>query len=784
MPTIDQVYAEKYKRGLFSDQAKAAYEVAVQRGIYQAPKEMIDAPLLGPSPEQIKTDEMAAQSAAVRKQVMDEMLGFAEGVESPKATGLAQSAEQARVESGLAPLPVGPNSQQALLEKGMLPTQTANMTPERAFMVGTGKGMADIGRGVGDIIGMGTDGASPQEQQAMGRLKEEMPIATGVGEITGQVAPFIPAALAAEMAAGYMGVTGAKGLLTRAALNAPIGALEGAALAEDKTKGAVVGAGIEIGAEVLFPVIGRIASKVFRRVMGKPPVGAMLDIAGNPTPELNQALEKVGINFEDLAVDAQELITKQATGSDTGQVARKALFEEENVPITRGTMTQDPAILAKEGELISDVESSAASQYRNIKLEQSEAIKKSLLDNFPTEYTNTETGQLLQGALEGKYNLMSTESRRLYKEAAEQAENVGGIPIITQNISDAVPDAKLRRRIDTIKGSQVEGLESLLVEFGISDDPKLIKKFINSGGEIDPLNISNFEDFRQALGALESADQSRSTSVLIKPIRDALDSELDNLGVALEEAGVAPNVIEPFKEARASYRQKKVEYSDKSLAKALIAKGKDSVDQMVEASKIYSDKIASKAVPVERVRKLMKTLKGAGAEGELSLEALRTTTMLDLVNAGFGTKSKIIGAEQVFNPIAFRNRIESIGKEKVNAIFAGHGKVLKNLNNIEQIAKELTVSSDLMPKGSAASPMFIKLMNRLGAVSLGAKVPIIGPMLIDSAAKSSQAVKSGQNLKTITDLAPDVERMNTYLERTFPGIASAMGISLLTEGDQ
>jgi len=729
MPTLEEAYAEKYKRGTFSKEAKAAYEEAVQRGIYRAPKEMIDAPLLAPSETEARSGELAIQAADVRRQVMQETM--------------------------------------------------EDIGPIQAFTIGMGKGFMDVGRGTAELFGADV-GATPEEQAAMARLERAHPFATPAGEIVGESAPFVVPGVGAEMAISKAGLTGAAKLGARALAGGTIGGVEGATLAEDTGKGAVVGAGFGAGAEILFPIIGRLGNKIVQRVTGKIPVGAMLDAAGNPTQELQGALDKAGMTFADLTEDAQGVISQQMPGADPEQVARKALFEEAEVPISRGTLTQQESVLAKEAELMSDIESKAAQPYRDLKLEQSEAIKKKLNESFETEFTNTETGQLMKDALEGRYNLMSTETRELYEEAAKNVKELGSVPIFTKRIENALPDVDELEDLAITAGTSVSDLQTLLAKYGVIEPTEEIAGRIKN---YTPLDTTNFERFRKSLNNISSSDNTGAVRGIVHDLKSSLDTELDTVGRALEDAGVADDIVDPFRKARAAHAKKKGEYSDKALAKQLIATGRDGVDQMIESSKVYSDKIASKAVPVERVRKLMKTLKAAGEEGEMSLEAMRTTTMLDLVNAGFGTKSKKIGGEQVFNPIAFRNRIESLGKDKIKAIFAGQKDVLKNLDNIEKIAEELTVSAELMPKGSAASPMFIRMMHRLGGATMATKVPLIGPIVMDAAEKSSQALKSGRNVKEVLNTDPDVARISGYLEETFPGIASAMGIATITDNN-
>jgi hypothetical protein len=142
-----------------------------------------------------------------------------------------------------------------------------------AFMIGTGKGFTDIGRAVGLA-----DPETDSDRQAMEALRAERPYTTGAGEITGQAAPFIPAGL---------GIGAIPSMAGRALAGAGLGAAEGGAISAgtggDVLEGAGVGAAIGGGAEVLFPVLGRLGRALYRRVKGAEPTSSMFDSAGRPT---------------------------------------------------------------------------------------------------------------------------------------------------------------------------------------------------------------------------------------------------------------------------------------------------------------------------------------------------------------------------------------------------------------------------------------------------------------------------------------------------------------------
>ena len=78
--------------------------------------------------------------------------------------------------------------------------------------------------------------------------------------------------------------------LATGAVTAAEGGVISAGRGEDVLTGAGLGGAIGLGAEILFPVLGKLGGKIVRRVTGKAPGGAMLDASGRPTQKLQQAL--------------------------------------------------------------------------------------------------------------------------------------------------------------------------------------------------------------------------------------------------------------------------------------------------------------------------------------------------------------------------------------------------------------------------------------------------------------------------------------------------------------
>lgn len=636
--------------------------------------------------------------------------------------------------------------------------------PLESFLIGAGKGFYNVGRGLGIA-----DSATETEEAAMAALKEEHPYATGGGEIVGEAAPFLPLAVAGG---------GIPSLMARAPVMGALGATEAAIVArgtgQDVLPAAGIGAAFGVSAEVLFPVIGRMGRKVVQKALGRVPRGAMLDMAGRPTKELQEALEAAGMSFDDLTQDAVEVISKQKPGAAPEQVARKALFAEEGIPAARGEITQEFAQRKGEQELLEAAGETAAEPFRQFKLQQSEALKGRMRGIFGDDITKEETGQFIQDALTGQKKLLRSQKNDLYRQVAEATKEGGDINIFTDKMAEAIPDQMTMERLGILDEAGVDKLNKWLTRFGVKEPtPDMIEK----GFVPESLTVENFELFRQGLNDIsKSSDAIRNAT---GPITRALDTEADELVETLAEQGFGESVLAPLKEARKTVRQLKTEFSPQSIVGRIIDVKKDGVTQITEASKVY-DRIISKAAPVEDVRKLVRSLSKA-EKGDQAIASMQASTILDLIDAGFGTESRKISGIKTFNPTAFKRRLKNIGEDKIRAIFANNKAALKKIKNIDKISSELIPPAGAVPKGSAS--VILDLANRLGIASISTKIPG-GAFLVGAVQQAARPVKTGAAVRQALKATPEIQAFRSLADETFPGIATAFGVPTIIDEEQ
>ena len=632
-----------------------------------------------------------------------------------------------------------------------------------------GKGITDVGRGVGLMRDL--DAAT---EEGMAALETEHPVATTIGEAAGQSAPFmIPGTGIARIAS----------LPARALATGAVSAVEGGILADDWKTGAGVGGTLGFGLEMVMPVVGRMGRKLYQRITGKSLKGAVVDVAGNPTPEMVVALEKAGMTVDDLKDDALEFLQSQANGADMDQVARGAKFTQEGIPLTKGDITQDFQQQALENRLETSATSSAAETLREFRLTQSEAIKESLDNMFPNPVHREITGEKVKSVLEGRHKMLRTQKNDLYNEFADNAatEGLDAFPMLVNPVTDLLPDARKMRNLNRVSGGKIDEGMAILAEYGLVEPTDAM-------GKLDPqmLTIDTYDDLQQSLKLLMRGDQSGGAAVAFAPIIDAIEKEADNMvDVLSKNANIPADVLAPLKAARETVKTMKTEFAPQSTANKMISAKKNGGDaQMVEASRVY-DTLFSGGTRVEDTRRLVKTLmKQEG--GDDALGALQSNVVMDLINSGFTTESRKIKGKRVFNPIAFRKRFEKMNSEgKLTAIFANNKDALKKLETFDSIAGDLIPPDKTVPKGSAVGV----LMDMFGTLGLGG-IPFVrvatgGAKAVADPIKESRIVKKALMPtpdKMEGNLINSGYQLTDYMEKRFPSLASALGIATATAG--
>jgi hypothetical protein len=647
------------------------------------------------------------------------------------------------------------------------------------FLIATGKGFTDVGRGVQNMLGANKQ-PDPLEVESFEALRKSAPLTVGAGEIVGQAAPFAPAAL------GAGALTAGSGLLPAVIGQAVVGGLEGATIAKgtggDVATSAGAGAAIAGGIEAVSPVLGRIGRQVYQRVTGQAPKGVLVDPSGNPTAEMQQALQQAGMSWQDLTDQARRAVMAQPQGSNPEQVARIAGFEQMNAPYSRGNVTQADVDVGTEQRLLGSIVDPKAEQYRNLIMNQSQAFEReaqAIADNFNPSGQVSEVGQAVKDALTGRKTQLKSERKQLYGQLAEAARNAEGMPIFTDDLLSRVdPDVNFGD-IQALAPGAYDALNRVLVEFGVNRGNEALEAAARSGikpESIKPLSLSNFESFRKRINNIVAADRTGAIANIAGPIKQALDEEIDLMARTLEMSPVE-EVARAAKEARISHAALKTEFDDKAITAKLTDRASwGSNEPKVYASQVYQQ-VMAKATPIEQMNKLITSLSSSGSTGKLALNELRGQAVMDLLDSAMKAKSNKINGQLIFNGNGFAQAFKK-NEEKIRALFAGDDAAMKRLENLVARSKDITPSARMTPKGSADVNNDIA-RKAFGMIGLDGGMTSVAAFMAQKALPDRTMAK--QSAAAATPQAQRKLYFNQIVLDNYPRLAAGLGIAATQE---
>lgn len=660
-------------------------------------------------------------------------------------------------------------SRQATDEHVKLLDQINNdMTGFQKFLVGAGRGLTTVARGLGLA-----EPEDPITKQAFERLSNDS-MAASAGELVGESAPFLAAAPVAgaglTTAAGASVIPAATTLAGKVLGSTILGATQGGILAHGKGADPVetmaaagVGGVVSGSIEALIPVLGKLGRAVFAK-LGREPKGPLLTPQGAPTPELQKALQETGTSFDDLTKNAFALVNKQ--GVDPNQAARAARFADQGIPATQGDITQNFAQQATEQRLLNQAGNEASEPLRQMKLAQSEAFKSKVNELVDSLGVPDDVGASVKAALEGRKQLLQNQKNALYKQVAETAPEVANIPLFTDKLMESLPGKQELRRLSRLAGSQIGAVDDLLVEFGINKSDDAVAAFTKSGGEITPLSIGNFEDFRSALNQIERADSTGAAKVVTGPLKAALDDEANMVTQSIGGKATG-NVLETLKQARQTVRTMKTEFSPQSITGRLINTKPDGVSPVIEASNVTRELLRPGA-GIEVLQRTLESLRASGNPGQKAIKDLQAATVLHALEASLKAPSRKVSGIETVGGDQFAKALNNLGEDKLKEIFKGNEKMLARLMNLKQTALDISPAAGAVPRGSA--PVILDILNRAGSLpGLAAFRDAVNAVV--RAGADERAVRRAMNAK------PAYKQVLTSFEKDFPALASALGVS-------
>ncbi len=603
---------------------------------------------------------------------------------------------------------IAPPTQDELKEKA-LSEMAAQQSPLEAGLIAAGRGLTTIGRGLGLV-----EPESDIEKEAFKALEKESPIATTIGEISGEAAPFL-------LPGGAIGRIGSLG--KRALATGFLGASEaglitsGKGRSEDEILQSIgVGGAVASGLELALPVIGRIGGKVIRNATGKAPSSPVLDRAGNPTPEFMDALEKTGLSFDDIVVESGRLL-ETGNVEDAAQLSRKAFLESQGIVPTRAQVTGDAAEFQAQQEL-----AKTSGRVRRA-LEGQESILANRFEHAVTATggsANRSNSPVIDFVADRSIDLdqQISNAYRLAREAAP-TDKIVKPSRLTDSIRDIAGS-------DKATGGLASAARDILRSKGVLEQGKGLKTI----GKVD---AKTAEEIRADLNGLFDSLTPFGRKKLAE-LKNSLDFDV--------EKAIGSDIFAPARQAKAKF--------EKDLSRAKINKFdkrkknlvRDILENKINPDRFLNDAVLSKSVRSTDLEQLKRYLQLDGSEaGMAAWNDLRADAMEHIRN----TAVKEVAGEPALSRAGMEKALDSLGRDKLRVLFSGDER--KFLNDMLKTSKlREPVRGTALGKGPSAQAIgeLTRAVNKLPLVNFifGDAVEFIGTTAKGRRAVSQPALRA------------------------------------------
>lgn len=370
------------------------------------------------------------------------------------------------------------------------------------FMIGAGKQVASLGRGLGLM-----DQATPDERQAFEALSQSSQGAVGLGEFAGAAAPFaIPGSAVARIPSAG----------ARLGVGSALGATEGALMARGEGQDPLKGA-----------AIGGIAGGLFSML----PSGAVNMMDSTTQPSLTRA--QIGFNAQDLSsARVDRALQREVTAGNL-----PVPFEGESA-LTKGQVTRNFEQLQFEREAakLADLGDPLRERMAN----QSETLMMNLdaLSDAsgPVRTELRDIGQAVDSALMSRQKRLKSKVDRLYDQARQAGElessiNLDAVPDMLEDIQrfeGVAPNAGAIRKEALRLGVVDEDLNPLPVTL---ENAELFRSFVNSATDIT--NPQQARIRRIAISAVDDSTENAGGDIFkrARRARAEMARELENVGL-------------------------------------------------------------------------------------------------------------------------------------------------------------------------------------------------------------------------------------------------------------
>lgn len=622
-----------------------------------------------------------------------------------------------------------------------IPSPTEGMSSGELFLAGVGKGMTDIGRGIGQRLGMVSEQDVARAKQLDQPLMETT--AGTIGNVIGSVAPALPTAFIP----GVNTYTGA------AALGATMGALQPTVEGESPVVNAAIGAPLGMAGQFAGNMITRGANATINAV--KPIASKVKNLITNPIPtsvnvnvKVQNALKESGVNFGDLSPDIQKTISADVENALklSPNLSKDALRRLVDYRLTGATprtaqLTLDPAQitqqknLAKLGVNSKDVKAQQLAQVEN----QNNQI---LLNKFDELGAQNSSGDLY-GAGENVYN-----SAGNFLNSKKQG--ISGLYNYAQNIGGRTAEFDNVQFVNKVGTELDKSLKNAFL-------PTEIRNIVNdvAQGKL-PLNVQTAEQLKTIVAASQRASTDGNVKQALSIVREALDNT-----PLKPNQGLGNDALKAFNQAR-----KETLAFKKLQEKTPILKN---IEDGIEPDKIFEKHIVR-----SNLNEFKNTL---GVLDSASKQQLKNDVIAYIKNAATRNQPNETAkvSADALNRVIGSNGV--INNKKLSLLFTKDE--LAAINAIKNVARYET----FQPVGSAVNnsntaSAALNILDRLSNAPLLSKIPLGRSLIAEPLTEINLAVQSGRALNVPRGIVQDTIAQPTLLRNRLSPVTGLLSAEL------
>lgn len=446
--------------------------------------------------------------------------------------------------------------------------------------------------------------------------------------------------------------------------------------------------------------------------------------------------------------------------------ARVAEADQFGVKLTKGEATKDFETQAAESDL-SGMNTPEGRAIRDFKAAQVDAIKQAA-ESFKATLGDTtlnaaDRGAALKAGLrdladQGKQGV--TQAYKLVREmAAELGDNAKGLTAL-----DPAPLRAGVREIladDTVSDATRKGLAQIAAKYGlIGESPKhvpdtgmttvMVRDAENNlvkgpafAGQVEKLDLTNAEAFRQRLNDLYDKMASRNPQERLKPILD--DAVADAAERAAKEG--FGDVGKAATEAREAFKGQKATFEAKDVVNDLIAWKNGTQTEKINPERVWSLVFGQGPDALTNIKKLRAILLSKPTEtSKAAWEAIKAQSVADLFQKALVVNGA--GGEGAISGAKLRAAREKFGTKKLQLILGDER--FNSYMRLERVIRDATVPLPRTQNPSGSGHLIARFLGQTAKSATGAArlVPGVGGVVDAVAGLAKQGIERSRAEKT------------------------------------